>query len=418
MKKLIGVLFAFGVSAAFASLNLDNVSTVSFPALDIHSMHKEDVLNEKLGNAPRFAVPREVNITAADGQWTETENGWKWRTRVTAAQAVSLNFAFTDFKLTPNAKLDIYSADLTERIRTFDSADNNMHNELWTPVIMANDVIIELTAPQSEIDSVRLSLTKVNQGYRTFAQTTEKSGSCNVDVVCSEGDDWRSEINSVAVISTGGSSFCTGFMVNNTSNDKTPYFMTAHHCRIRSHNAASLVTYWNYQTTSCGGSRDGAKQQFNTGSQWLAENRATDFTLVKLLKQPAPEANVTYAGFEARDIESNGATAIHHPNTDEKSISFEFDPVSTTTYLEEAVPGDGTHVRVTDWDVGTTEPGSSGSPLFNTEHRVIGQLHGGYASCSSQTSDWYGKLSVSWDNGLSEHLDSAGTGLKYADTLQ
>ncbi len=281
-----------------------------------------------------------MDITAADGQWAETESGWKWQYRVKAAQAVSLNFAFTDFKLTPNAKLDIYSADLSERIRTFTSSDNNMHNELWTPVIMANDVVIELTAPQSEIDSVRLRLTRINQGYRTFAQTTEKSGSCNVDVVCSEGDDWRDEINSVAVISTGGSTFCTGFMVNNTANDRTPYFMTAHHCKIRSYNAASLVTYWNYQTTSCGGSRNGEKQQFNTGSEFLADSSASDFTLVKLLKQPEPEAHVSYAGFEARDIGSNGATAIHHPNTDEKSISFEFDPISTTTYLKEEVPGD------------------------------------------------------------------------------
>ena len=58
--------------------------------------------------------------------------------------------------------------------------------------------------------------------------------------------------------------------------------------------------------------------------------------------------------------------------------SFEDDPTTTTSYLGTAVPGAGTHVRLEDWDLGTTEGGSSGSPLFNQDHRVIGQLHGGY----------------------------------------
>jgi subtilisin-like proprotein convertase family protein len=114
---------------------------------------------------------------------------------------------------------------------------------------------------------------------------------------------------------------------------------------------------------------------------------------------------------------------IHHPNTDEKRISFEYDPTTTTSYLGTAVPGNGTHVRVEDWDLGTTEPGSSGSPLFDQNHRVIGQLHGGYASCTSQTSDWYGRFSVSWTGGgspssrLSDWLDPTGTGAMTVDTI-
>lgn len=420
---VVGLLgFSF---AATATSSINDAPKLSFPALDIHKMHKEDVFNEKLGEAPRFAVERRVNVSLENkNAWTQAGNVLKWRLNVNAAQAVSLNFAFTDFKMSKNSKLSIYSSDLSEEIRDFTVDDNNVHNELWTPVIMANDVVIELTVPQDEIDQVRLNLTQVNQGYRTFSQTTEKSGSCNVDVVCGEGDDWRDEINSVAVISSGGSTFCTGFMVNNTANDKTPYFMTAKHCRINARTAPSLVTYWNYQASSCGGDRDGAKEQFNTGSEFVAESHKSDFTLVKLLKNPEAQWGVTYAGFDARDVDSPGATAIHHPATDEKSISFEFDPTSTTSYLREDVPGDATHVRVEDWDVGTTEPGSSGSPLFNSEKRVIGQLHGGYASCSSQTSDWYGRVHTSWegdgtpDSRLKDWLDHAKTGAMVTDTIK
>ncbi|MCA9874292.1 MAG: hypothetical protein KC441_11575, partial [Anaerolineales bacterium] len=102
--------------------------------------------------------------------------------------------------------------------------------------------------------------------------------------------------------------------------------------------------------------------------------------------------------------------------TDEKRISFEYDATSTTSYLNPAVPGDGTHIRIADWDLGTTEPGSSGSPLYNPAQRIIGQLHGGYAACGNNLSDWYGRLSVSWMGGgtaatrLSNWLDPLNTG--------
>jgi len=56
------------------------------------------------------------------------------------------------------------------------------------------------------------------------------------------------------------------------------------------------------------------------------------------------------------------------------------------------------HWGVTDWDLGVTEGGSSGSPLYDQNHRIIGQLHGGASACGgSVLSDEYGKVSVSWN---------------------
>jgi subtilisin-like proprotein convertase family protein len=146
-------------------------------------------------------------------------------------------------------------------------------------------------------------------------------------------------------------------------------------------------------------------------------------TLVLLDDDPDPDWQVGFAGRDRSDPDARSAVAIHHPDTDEKRISFEYDPTTTTSYLGNGIPGDGTHVRVEDWDLGTTEPGSSGSPLFDQDHRAIGQLHGGYASCTSQTSDWYGRFSVSWTGGgspssrLSDWLDTAGTGAMTVDTI-
>ncbi len=416
-------LMAIGLAAL--SLNaFSAVNTFFYPSLDVNALHEKELAREVKGEAPHFAVPRMVSINPMESSnWEEINGMMIWKARFNAPNAVSLNFGFSEFNLSPNASVSFYSSDLKNVIRDFTSSDNNEARELWTPVIMGDDVTLEIKVPRSEFAQVSLKLSSVNQAFRTFSQKTAKSGSCNVDVACKESTGWEKEVNAVAVISTGGSTMCTGFMVNNTSNDKTPYFMTAAHCGISARNAATLVTYWNYQASSCGGSRDGRQTQFNTGSTFLAGSTKSDFTLVKLNKEPSREFGVTYAGWDRSGTDASQAVAIHHPNTDEKSISFENEPTTVTDYLGEAIPGDGTHVRIEDWDVGTTEPGSSGSPLFNQDHRVIGQLHGGWASCESQTADYYGRLHTSWSGEgrkgtrLSDFLDARNSGESAVDSL-
>lgn len=414
MKKIaLAVTMSLSFSA-FASVN-----TTYFPSLDVKSIHDQEVANEKKGEAPRFAVPHSVSVSPMNSQnWEKSAQGYTWTHRVTTPNAVSLNFGFSRFNLPEGAELNIYSADRTQFIRPFTAADNNVNGQLWTPVIMSDDVVIELSVPAHAVDSVELELTQVGQGFRTFSQSTLKSGSCNIDVACNDSKGWEAEVNSVGVISTGGSSFCTGFMVNNTNNDKTPFFMTAAHCRITAATAPSLVVYWNYQASKCGGSRDGRMTDFQTGSVHLASNSRSDSTLVKMNTAPKAEWNVNFAGWDATTAIGTSAVAIHHPNVDEKSISFENDPTALSSYGGTSAPGDSTHVWIRDWDKGTTEPGSSGSPLFDSNHRVIGQLHGGGAACGNDLPDYYGRFHTSYkEANFKKWLDSANTGKLTVDTI-
>ena len=416
-------------------VDLRELATHELPPIVLESVYKEDVDRQEAGLPPRFALPRDCSLTPQNaGTWETLDPGTLvWRLRIRAMGAVNLNLGFGSFHLPPSATLYVYSSDLVHVVAPFSAADNAPHGELWTPVVNTDDLVVELVVAESEVDDVRLALTRIGQGYRPFGAPGASyfgSGSCNYDVICPEGDGWRLEIPSVGVISTGGSTFCTGFMVNNVRNDLRPYFMTAAHCGINGGNAASLVVYWNYENSFCrpagtpgaGGPGDGSLAEFNSGSFFRAGSSNSDFTLVELDSDPLPSFDVSYAGWDATGADASMAVGIHHPDTDEKRISYEFQPTTTTSYLSNPVPGDGTHVRVEDWDLGTTEPGSSGSPLFNQDHRVIGQLHGGFASCTSQTSDWYGKFSVSWNGGgtsstrLSNHLDPDATGLLTVDT--
>ena len=398
----------------------------AFPAapVDEYAARAEDSQREAEGLPPRFALPEDVFISpATDGVWDDLDDEFRlWRLRITSEGALSLNFGFTGFQLPKGARLGVYPADYQglddpRGVRVFDERDNEDHGELWTPVVLGDDVVIELLMPVSAGQDYLLELTRINRGYRFFGEDLfDKSGSCNIDVVCPEGDDWRSEIPSVGVISTGGSTFCSGVMMNNTAEDGTPYFLTANHCGIGTSNDQSLVVYWNFESPACGQQGGGTLDQFNTGSLHLASGSTSDFTLVRLDDPVNPDYGVTYAGWDRSDADPDMAVAIHHPSTDEKSISFEYDPTTTTSYLSNSVPGNGSHIRVIDWDEGTTEPGSSGSPLFNASHQVVGQLHGGYASCTSQTSDWYGRLSVSFPS-IADWLDPLDSGAMTVNTL-
>ena len=347
---------------------------------DLQAVALEDEQRERAGLAPRFAIPNAVSMTPdRNGIWEKVAaDTLVWRMKVSSPRAKSLNLGFAQYHMPEGGQMFIYASDFSKVIRPFTPADNEEHGELWTPIIPVDEVVIEVTIPTAVRDELRLELTSINVGYRGFGKVGgDKSGTCNVDVVCPEGDAWWDEIPSVAVISTGGSLFCTGFMVNNTAEDETPYFMTAYHCGVRSYNASSLVAYWNYETSSCGGTPDGSLSDWQSGSYFRAEYSDSDFTLVELDEDPDPSWDITYAGWDRTGADASTAVAIHHPSCDEKRISFEHDSTTTTSYLSTTVPGDGTHVRVIDWDLGTTEGGSSGSPLFNQDHHVIGQLHGG-----------------------------------------
>lgn len=418
---LTGVSVAGGVGGfpAPGSQSLDRVPLVSFPVLDFRALAAEDLEREENGLPDRFAVPRDVSLSPENSGTWETLPGGRnlWRLRVSCPDVLSLNLGFHSYRLPVGAILRIYASDQTGHVLHFDSDDNRSSGQLWTPVLLTTELVVELEVSAENREIVSLELGRIGCGYRYFGEDfSQKSGLCNIDVVCPEGDDWRGDIASVGMYSVGGVQRCSGVMVNNTSEDQRPLFLTANHCPVYDHNVASVVVYWNYESPACGDHSGGSLLQFSSGDSILAASSISDFKLLELAGSPDPVFGVTYAGWDRSGDLPENAVCIHHPSTDEKSISFEDDELRITTYLADVGPGDATHLRVGDWDLGTTEGGSSGSPLFDADHRIVGQLHGGYADCSNDRPDWYGRIFTSWEGGgsaatrLRDHLDPTGTG--------
>ena len=411
---------------------------VTLPRLNNEALRARDAQDPTPGPL-RFAEPQSTQIRpSTHGTWETLVDGRRlWRARVASPGARSINLGFTRYRMPTGGQLFVYAPDYTTSFGPFTAADNEAHGELWTPPVRGDEVIVEVVLPAEAADQLALTLTQVNHAYRSLESLANpsKSGRCNVDVVCPEGDEWRGPIRAVAAYSLGGALFCSGALVNNTAEDQTPYFLTANHCGIRTNNAASMVVFWNFQNSTCrpvgnaGGRGDGTLDQFNSGAIFRAGysgdtpaiTGGPDVTLVQLDDAIDPSFNVFYAGWDRADAPLPRATTIHHPDGQEKRISFENDPVTVASYLRADSASGATHLRVDDWDVGTTEPGSSGSPLFNPDQQIVGVLSGGFAACGNDRPDWYGRLAVGWTGGgtaatsLESWLDPLGLGVTAFD---
>lgn len=364
-----------------------------------------------------FAHRLDVGLSLDNaGTWETLADGARlWRLRIRSTYARHLNLAFERFELPEGAKLWIYDRTSVNVSGPYTAADRGPDGRLWTPLISGDEIVIELHVPANAAGLAELELGAVNHGFRS----PTKQGSCNIDVVCPEGDPWRDQIRSEGWYTLQGIAVCSGQMINNTAQDGRPYFLTARHCfnsPFTLNDVASMVVYWNDESPTCGQLGGGSTADNQSGATLVSEHPQSDFTLVELDERPRPEYQVYYSGWDATGDIPPGVVGIHHPSTDEKSISFDNDPPTTSDLGNQGGPISWQVI----WDVGTTEGGSSGSCIWdNSTGLCIGHLFGGFASCSNlEGEDFYGKMSESWTGGgtpqtrLQDWLDPSGQGIQ------
>src|SRR5664279_3624818 len=125
--------------------------------------------------------------------------------------------------------------------------------------------------------------------------------------------------------------YCTGFLVNNVKEDGTPYFQTANHCISTNSQAATLVTYFNYENSTCTSS-DATTNQTLSGATLKATNSYSDFTLLLLNEYPPASYLPYYAGWDASSRSPQNGTCIHHPEGTPKCIALAYKaPTSYTS---------------------------------------------------------------------------------------
>lgn len=403
-------------------LPLHVVAQWESPRVDVARLIAEDDAMRERKDVPlRIGFPMTVDLAPANhGTWEELEGGDRvWRLKVRTEGARWTVIGFDLFNLQPGGELTVYDPDRHTVMGPYTAADVQEHGQLWFPPIAGDTLVTELYWPDRLRDEEpRLHLGTVSHGYKRFGVIGSQlepggggpdllvSGACEIDVACPLGAAWQDQKRGVVALLSGGSAFCSASLINTTANDCRPYVLTAAHCGA----GASTTFAFNFERPACNsGTPPPITNQTVTGATVLANFPSSDFTLLRMNSSPPESFNVYYNGWSRDATPATESTGIHHPDGDVKKISFNDDPLINGTNWGP------NHWRVTEWEQAATEPGSSGSPLFDQNHRIVGQLHGGTSSCSSITYDEYGKVASSWTGGgtavsrLSDWLDPVGT---------
>ena len=170
---------------------LAEVSRHLAPALDREALAREDLDRQEQGLPSRFALPEVVFLSPDEaGTWESLPGGRSlWRLRVHSPDVTSLNLGFTRFWLPVGARLLVYPASgQVGTIQVYDETDNAGHGELWTPVLLTDEVVVELEVDDAVRWQIDLELTSIGRGYRFFGEDlADKSGACNIDVAARKG---------------------------------------------------------------------------------------------------------------------------------------------------------------------------------------------------------------------------------------
>jgi len=368
---------------------------IQLPRLDVERLLEEDRRSVSGKSARRIgivrALPKMVSATAeqdTSSGWQVTQDGGRfWTLTIESPEAEAIRVHVENLQIPPGAHVLIYNTNNVKEVYgPYRDRDLFGTLDLWTESVFGSTVTVEYYAPPDVniADVSGFQISEVAHVYvNPLAPVQASALSCHNDVSCHPS--WATDANGVAyinIIINGGVTRCTGSLLNDFDGDTwIGYFLTANHCLSLSDSvlgeqaeANTIEFFWRYQTDSCNGMVPRLADVPRTGGGAELISRGTryagnDHAFLRI-RNDLP-GGLWFLGWDINTPESSEIlTGIHHPVGEYKRISFgNYDGSSHSSYW-----------RV-EWTDGTVEGVSSGSPVFDEAHRVIGQLWGGEAQC-------------------------------------
>lgn len=430
---LVGICFTGAVLKAqpiaiknsLASISDDKVYAINgYNSSELDAADNPETKFRKIENTGRF-LPAHIT-TKNSGEWQTLSNGYLWRLKVKATDAKGVSLFGKVKQLPKGAVLNIYNSDGTEWVNSYSSSDFLNQNILSTETVTGEEAIVEYFEPFTAKTSANIVIEGIGYMYRHTKKedipglaNLGASDGCQVNVNCPEGFNWSHQKRAVVRIRTIRDFIignCTGALVRTVDRKYKPYLLSAMHCALTASNDTiindTLFNYWtftfNYESPNCANPTSDStfNKQVIVGSKVLAHSNdvggefGSDFLLLELSKIVPSEYRPYYAGWNIDTVRQyDSGTTIHHPRYDIKKISTYNWPLSFEAPFNTSP--DDTHWEVI-WSKtgnghGVTEPGSSGSPLFDDDGLIVGTLTGGNSSCSNTSStDVFGRMDWHW----------------------
>ena len=395
--------------------------SIVMPEVNIDALIREDEENLGIGIPKRFAHSINIDYGISNaGTWEEMNDGSLiWRLGLHSPGAYGMKVLFDSFWLPEGAELYVFSKDEDMSIGPYTHKQNHADGKFGIPLVKSDHIVIEYYQPVNISKKPQININTVFHAYLDIHNFygNRDDRDCGDNVACSSANSWEDQANSVIYLEMG-QYICSAALVNNTSQDLTPYVLTAWHCvepeTPGEHNYFTF--YFNHESSSCSGS-SGYYGHSETGSYLRSSGNmnTSDFALLEMDDDPSSWWNPYFAGWRRNTSSPTIGAGIHHPGGDPKKINFDNDQAYSCSWY-----GASTHWCLS-WDDGGTAGGSSGSPIFDNNQRIVGQLTGGSGGDCGGGTDYYGKISKSWSNStnssynLKAWLDPANTSVYTLD---
>ena len=300
---------------------------------------------------------------------------------IKSSGASGIGVHFRNFALADGEKVYVYGASADSIVfGPFTDKGHWGSGEFWSGTVDGDTVVIEFHKRTNEnaqgFEIFEISHILAELDWRLPSNEPDVLF-CEVDASCYGGP----EKNAVAriVFNDNGVYLCTGTLLNDIAQDWTPYFLTANHCVNSQAVAQTVEAYWFYQTTSCNSGVLRSWVHSPPGANLLATQDSNDFSLLRL-QNNAP-GGAFFSGWTST-AQSTGTSVfgLHHPDG--------YIPPSIPSYLRRST-GSITNTNESclglvngygiGWTSGTSEPGSSGSGLWNSNGYLVGVLSCGPA---------------------------------------
>lgn len=492
----------FPASSRIENVQNQKVAHLALPAPDYAAIIQNNEARAVKGFQEPYKVAELVSSDISlsnSGTWSYLDDGSKiWRLSVSVSGAKAIGFYYDQFHLPKGVKLFVSNENGRQILGAYTEANNNTSfNDFANEPVQGSVANIEMNIPAGVAEKdIIFHINDVAAYYRGVGvldqnfsgdnhstparPTAGNSAPCNVDANCplppfapSDYHVAKQASVQITIRSTSGTALgvCSGTLINNTSNVENgtcvPYLLTASHCDDENSFDDVHYSQWlfrfNYRYDSCGGNTMPDPSGIHTtmvgatfkarsfypsmpGTPGMPPKLVGDFLLLQLKQQPSADLGTYLNGWNRNlDIASdddyyNFFVGFHYPLGDVEKQSVGYTVQSNGTFNQNQV--NATHWYIP-FSIGGTEPGSSGSGLFDVDGRLIGDLSGGTSSgCQNNPTfddfgkeGLYSKISYNWDNDydqlshprpagqekqsrLKDWLDPANTGLMKLNSLQ
>lgn len=397
----------------------------------------------KIGFGRDIAQAASTAGTAARLDWQTRADGRRAAAlSITSSQAMAVRLGVLVRSLPETATLRVYAQGATVAYETSGAEilatlqrnqaagdTSDAARTYWAPAVDGAEATLEIELPAG-IDPAKVEIAVPRLSHLFAAPASDPAAStvnlakigeaarCEIDVSCTSG--YTSESNAVAKMNfvEGNATYqCSGTLLNDRAGSGTPYFLSANHCVSTQAVASTLQTFWFYRSASCNALvLDPAYKTLAGGAVLLYASTNTDTSFMRL--NSLPPAGAVYAGWSVTPpAVSTSVFGLHFPEGDLQKISTgrvssfqNCTPLSDGTESFSCSAGSQSTGNFLDtlFTSGSTESGSSGSPLFQTvgsTRYVVGQLYGGTASCrNTGGSNIYGRFDVAYNASLKQWL--------------